>query len=143
VRLVLCGGRDPDDVRWKGIAPVSYFVANVEEGAVWRIDREDLAPAIRRDWPGGSVERIDDPRRNYSLEWEVGTDGGPVTGMLDSRGDAIVLDGEIDDCATSARWFRSVTPEDWRLQWFDEAYTGAIDLTRDTTTQQLVDAIPD
>lgn len=125
----------------------SYFIATSDEqgngSEGWSLDSKEFADALNARWPEISISHIEDVERDYSLEWSLTIGDTPIEGMLDRNGRVVILDGDVADCAEFALWYRSIVPNDQELQFFDEGYSGDIEIKHDTTKQELIDAIPD
>jgi hypothetical protein len=106
---------------------VSYLVMLDGKGTKWRIHREWLEDALHRDWPG-SVGLVHQPSQLAD-----GTDrevfrvfkacDGFVEGFIHKDGTCFYLDGQADEVAAFAAWFRFIVPADIELTFLDSAYT--------------------
>lgn len=116
---------------------MKYFVSPPEE-TDWNIKPDEMTQYLRNKWANVRIKKILNPEDNNSLEWEVPLELDVLYGSIDREGQSIHLEGDIQDCAQFAVWFRSIVPESQVLVFFDENYTSDISLGRDVTEQQIV-----
>ena len=115
------------------------FVSPPEETA-WRLDPEAFQRELRARWPGAVVRIDPDPQINYPLSWTVEEANGPLAGSLDRDGQAVTLDGDLDDAARAALWVRGLTPAEQPLQVYDEGYSANVELTPATAADEITRA---
>lgn len=101
---------------------MSYFISPVEE-TDWKLDSSALATAIQQHWPEAEVESVSDDSSNHQLEWSIKFQDHRLEGSLDRSGQAVHLDGDIDDCAAFAVWLRSEVSDAQSLVMYDESYS--------------------
>jgi hypothetical protein len=94
---------------------------------------------IRMRWPDAKIRNVEDPGDPYVIEWVLSI-GYDVDCALHRSGEAISLEGSLDDCAVAAIWIRSLIPSQYKLVFFDQGYHASIDLLDNTTSDQIVGA---
>lgn len=122
---------------------VRYFVLPPEY-TEWSFDHGEFVAALHQRW---RVRKIcmtyDDPNIHFSLDWSVWMeDERLLVGLMDCKGQAVALEADLRDSAVFALWFRSLVPEEQKLLFCDEGYSGSVELTGETTELQIADAIP-
>ena len=63
--------------------------------------------------------------------------GGVLEGMFNRNYSGISVDGDFDDCAAFALWFRSLVPPQQPLLFYDQGFNVDVPLTAETTIQDL------
>lgn len=116
---------------------MTFFISPAEETS-WRMDPAQLATQLRSQWPAVDVRSVDSPASNQALEWTLSLNGRRVDGALNRTGQAIFVDGDVQDCAEFAVWLRSVVPGEQALVFYDEGYAADAALQADTSVAQLV-----
>ncbi|NER24953.1 MAG: hypothetical protein F6J96_30480 [Symploca sp. SIO1C2] len=77
--------------------------------------------------------------RRYCLEWIIPIENRNLEGALERTGQAVVLDGDVSDCANFSLWLRSLISKKYPLFFYDEGYSADIELHQDTTQEQIVE----
>jgi hypothetical protein len=104
----------------------------------WRMTADDFERRLRERWPDADVRRIDDDERTYVLQFTLPGDGPPVVGGLEREGWTVFVEGDSAQAAEVARWFREQVPDEQPLLFYDQEYSGQVELTPDTTVEELV-----
>ena len=63
---------------------------------------------------------------------------GSLSLALSRDGQAVVLEGDIEDCAEVALWLRHIVPEDQPLLFYDEGYGAEVSLMTRTSKEEIV-----
>lgn len=123
---------------------IKYFVLPPDY-TDWSLDHGEFVAALHQRWRVRKVcTTYDDPNIHFSLDWSLWVDDDRLlVGLMDREGKAVALEADLRDSAVFALWFRSIVPEEQELLFCDESYSGSIELTGETTEQQILDAIPD
>lgn len=116
---------------------MSFLISPPEETA-WHSDVRALADALRRAWPGAEVILTAGGEGSESLEWTVPYQW-PLRGHVDSTRQAIVVDGDLDDCARFALWFRGYVPSGVSLVFYDDGYSADVSLVSGISTEQIAE----
>ncbi len=117
-----------------------YVIAPIE-AANWRLPATRFAAKLRAEWPEAAIHIVDDAESAHSLEWTLPMRATrTVTGALDRTGHVVELEGDVRDCATFARWFRSQLPDTYRVQLSDADATVTIEVRPETTEAELAGA---
>jgi hypothetical protein len=93
-----------------------------------------------RCWPEAVVTPVDDPSRFHGIEWRIQTGKGEVEGALSRDGRVLILEGDIEDVAQVAIWFRSLVPAPQPLLFYDEGYNVDVALGPETKAEDVVTA---
>ena len=115
---------------------MSYFVSP-RNSTSWHISEKDFATALHSRWPSADIRAVSNPQSNHTVEWRIQLGEKQLEGSLDRAGQAIHLDGDIFSSAQFALWFRSIVPSQQTLVFYDEGYSADVNLTNDTTVEQL------
>jgi hypothetical protein len=115
----------------------TYFVTTKEEVDI-RLNTDDFAANLLERWPHATVVRLGPDRAPYTLEWDLEMDIGPLEGLLDSEAPAVVLTGDVRDCAAFALWLRSDVLPTCPLRFYDQEYTADLPLANDTTQEDII-----
>lgn len=110
----------------------------------WSFDRGKFVAALHQRWRVRKVcTTYEDPNIHFSLDWSLWMeDGRLLAGFMDRESKAVALEANLMDSAVFALWLRSLVPEEQELLFCDESYSGSVELTGETTEQQILDAIP-
>ena len=65
---------------------------------------------------------------------------GVLEGKFNQNSSDISVDGDFDDCAVFALWFRSLVPATQPLLFYDDCFSVDVPLTAETTVADLVAA---
>jgi hypothetical protein len=115
-----------------------YLISN-PDGIVGIISPSELSTRIRAVWllDDESIQANMDEQSTRSLTWVMNIDGRRLDGYLLRHGH-LVLDGDIRDCSQFAIWYRQQVPQEIKLVFYDESYSADIELTSETTDQDVV-----
>ena len=116
---------------------MTFFISPAEATS-WRMESAQLAADLQAWQPTADVRAVDNPASNQSLEWTLSINGRRVDGALDRTGQAIYVDGAVEDCAAFAVWLRTLVPSQQALVFYDEGYAADVALETDTSVAQLV-----
>jgi hypothetical protein len=93
----------------------------------WRLERDELARFLRRDWPDADVrvdaEAADRGQEVRDVVWLHGTGLDEIEGYSHTNGKCIYLDGPLHSAARFVAWYRGLIPEDIDLIFTDDAYS--------------------
>lgn len=117
---------------------MSYFISPPEESPTWSIDLNGFVARIRDRWPEAQVQRIESPESYHAVESEVEMAHGPMSLALSRDGQAVILEGDIEDCAELALWVRQMVPEEQPLLFYDEGFGADVSLTMRTSKEEIV-----
>jgi hypothetical protein len=101
---------------------VKYFISPPEPPENWRIDPEQFRAQLRARWPEIQISDASEPEDDHVMEWQLQMSQGPVEGALTRDGEAVILEGDLRDCATLAAWFRTTVPGGQALLFYDEGF---------------------
>src|SRR5690349_12709564 len=104
----------------------------------WKLDPQQLLTALLTRYPLVQVIDVSETSEAHCLEWTWLASNGPVDGSLDGARNTVALDGDIDDCAEFAVWFRGLVPETQELVFYDESYSANAMLGSTTTAKELI-----
>ena len=122
-----------------GAVALTYLVSPPEKSSTWSIDVNHFVDQIRSRWPDAQVRRIESPETFHAMEAEVAMERGPLSVALSRDGQAVILGGDIEDCAEVALWVRQIVPEDQPLLFYDEGYGADVSLTTRTSKDEIVE----
>ncbi len=114
---------------------MSFFISPPKP-TDWRLAPLSLQRALEGRFNSISVAQVE--AANRLLEWSIETSSGILEGGLDTDGNAIILDGDLSDCAEFAVWLRSLVPTSQALVFYDEDYSADIELTLRTNTADII-----
>src|SRR5262245_6902430 len=117
---------------------MSYFISP-PTATTWNISEKDFATALRTRWPDADIRAVSIPQSNHTLEWRIQLGDKQLEGSCDRTGQVIHLDGDIFNSAQFALWFRSIVPRQQPLVFYDEGYSADVNLTNDTTAEQITE----
>jgi hypothetical protein len=114
-----------------------YLISN-PDGIVVGINPFELATSIKGLWQldDGAIQASTDEQSARSLDWVMNIDGRRLDGYL-LRNGHLVLDGDIRDCSQFTVWYRQQVPQEIKLVFYDESYSADIELTLETTVQDV------
>jgi hypothetical protein len=115
----------------------SYFISPKEKTDL-HIDTAQFAAQLARDWPDANYHFVEDGKGPYGLRWTLKMPYGPIEGALDRAGQTVVVDGDVQNAARFARWVRQEVPKRYALLFYDEGYSADVELTDDTSIDDLV-----
>jgi len=104
----------------------------------WNLDTADFLSRLIEQWPSARVRRNND--LNFTPSWKMEMPGGTLEGEFNPRCSGIALDGDLEDCATFALWFRSLVPAMQPLLFYDDCFNVDVPLTPETTAADLIAA---
>ncbi|HEY1274904.1 MAG TPA: hypothetical protein VGF25_08330 [Thermoleophilaceae bacterium] len=113
------------------------FLISPPSETEWRMGEDDFEQRLRSRWPDADVRRHDDPERTYGLEFTLRDDGPPVIGGLEREGWTVFVEGEPEQAARIARWFRDQVPPEQPLLFYDQEYSAQVELGADTQVEEL------
>jgi hypothetical protein len=116
---------------------MNYFVSPAAKTDL-RIDPNQLATALKSQSHKVEIHPIKNPQRQYSLEWIIPMESRNLEGALEKTGQAVILDGDVSDCAKFSLWLRSLIDPKYPLFFYDESYSADIELHQKTTEEQIV-----
>lgn len=116
---------------------MNYFVSPAAKTDLI-IDPTQLATHLKSQWREVEIRPIKNPQREYSLEWIISMEGRDLEGALEKTGQAVILDGDVSDCAKFSLWLRSLIDPKYPLFFYDEGYSADIELQQKTTEEQIV-----
>lgn len=116
---------------------MNYFVSPAAKTDLI-IDPTQLATHLKSQWREVEIRPLKNPQREYSLEWLIPMEGGNLEGSLEKTGQAVILDGDVSDCARFSLWLRSLIDPKYPLFFYDEGYSADIELHQKTTQEQIV-----
>jgi hypothetical protein len=116
---------------------MNYFVSPAEKTDLI-IDPTQLATHLKSQWHEVEICPIQNPQREYSLEWIIPMESRNLEGALEKTGQAVILDGDVADCAKFSLWLRSLIDPKYPLFFYDEGYSADIELHQKTTQEQIV-----
>jgi hypothetical protein len=116
---------------------MNYFISPPEETEL-KIDSAQLINRLKAEWPNSDIQPLDNPARSYSLSFRIPLKNSSIEGSLERTEQCVVLEGEIQDCAKFALWLRSYVDRQYRLLFYDEAYSADVELGLETTEQDII-----
>jgi len=118
---------------------MKYFVSPAEKSAIWSTSPNRVASALLNRWPLARITTTADGEF-HALEWEIDMAHGSLKGALNRDGQALILDGAIEDCAEVALWFRALVPDEQPLLFYDEAFNEDVELRSAMRVDELINA---
>jgi hypothetical protein len=115
---------------------MNSLVCPPEKPVSWAIEPAEFSQEIQRRWPGAAVSAS--PGEWRAMEWTAATPRGECQFALTRQGQALLLEGDIEDCAEVALWFRSLVPSDITLLFYDEAFNADVSLHSTTTVDEII-----
>ena len=83
------------------------------------------------------MEVVTDPSRPYVLDFELAIGDQPVTGAFGGDGQVMALEGDVLACAEVAAWYRRQIPADQQLVFYDQGYSGSVELRGEPNPQEI------
>lgn len=117
------------------------YLASAPIKTSWKMQPSQFAASLIKDWPTAKIrdERSAFP---FALDWKIEMPGGLLLGDFSDDPLGISVDGDFDDCATFALWFRSLVPQQQPLLFYDQGFNVDVPLTSETTLEDLRAAFP-
>jgi hypothetical protein len=112
---------------------MDYLVLSRSE---WRLSPEELARPLRSRWPGVTLQDVSGPD-SESLRFKLEMAHSELWGSLFRQGQGVFLEGDLDDVAEFALWFRTLAPSTAPLLFCDEAMNGSLALEPHTTREDI------
>jgi hypothetical protein len=118
---------------------MAKYLISSPDGIEEVISSSNFANRIKTVWQldDESIQINTDEQSTRSLAWVMNTDGRRIDGYLFRNGH-LVLDGDIRDCSKFAVWYRQQVPQEIKLVFYDESYSADIELTLETTEQDVI-----
>lgn len=102
----------------------------------WCLSEDDFEHQLRTRWNNVEVHRLP-PERTNAVNATIEDEGPTVIIGLQRNGSTVTVDGDLDQAITIAMWYRGLVPREHPLLFFDEAFTADVELTPDTTAEEL------
>ena len=117
------------------------YLASAPDKTDWKMEPSQFADLLAKRWPTAKIRdrRFLPP---FPLDWTIEMPGGLFMGCFSDNPLGITLDGDFDDCAAVAVWFRSLVPATQPLLFYDEGFYQDVPLTHETTIDDLRAAFP-
>lgn len=115
----------------------SYFISPPEATDL-KINTTELAESLRSQWQDVKIHYPDNPARHYALEWILQMPQMQLDCYLEKKQQVVILEGDIEDCAKFALWFRSQVSNQYKLLFYNEGYSSSVELDLNTTEEQLL-----
>jgi hypothetical protein len=112
---------------------MDYLVLSKSE---WRTSPQELARHLRSRWLDAALQEVSGPD-SESLRFKLKMTHSELWGSLFHQGQGVFFEGELDDVAEFALWFRSLAPPSVPLLFCDEAMNGSLELTPGTTREDI------
>jgi hypothetical protein len=90
----------------------------------WSLTPEAFATALRERWADAEVRDVPDSDPTYALDFTA----GGVNGSFGRDGQMLGLNGDVNEAAAVAAWFREVVPPEEPLLFYDPALNGQVAL---------------
>ncbi len=118
---------------------MEYLITPLEP-TNWQINASDFSQHIQKQWSDIEISSITNPDSYYSLECTIKVPGigQRLDVALHRDGQGISLDGDLEDCARFAIWFRSLVPPTQELVFYDQGYNSHIELRAETTESDII-----
>ena len=104
--------------------------------SAWRISSQELAQHLRARWPDATLQEVSGPD-SESLRFKLKMAHSELWGSLYHQGQGVFFEGDLDDIAEVALWFRSLAPSSAPLLFCDEAMNGSLELEPGTTREDI------
>jgi hypothetical protein len=113
---------------------VSYIVSQVNDEVM---NTDYFVEQLKKKWSEVKIHFITDPNAHSLLQFSVEGDF-PLLG--DFSGDGVSYRAYSEpELAQFALWYRSITPADWQLRYFNSGlYFKPMFITNETTEEQLI-----
>lgn len=117
---------------------MSWYISEASESD-WKLDPGSFIKYLEERWPRAEVREIRNPaRKNYSHEWKIRENGHVLEGKFDQSQSAVVLDGNLEEAAAFAAWFRSLVPDERDLLFYDEGLSIQVPLDAGITAGSII-----
>ena len=93
-----------------------------------KIELTQLAATLKSQWQKVEICLMENSRIKYSLEWIIFRESRNLEGALEETRQAVILDGDVADCANFSLWLRSFIELKYPLFFYDEGYSADIEL---------------
>jgi hypothetical protein len=115
------------------------YLITPPEHTDWKIKEPDFIQCLEKRWSGIEIKQVTNPDDYYVLEWviKVPEIEQRLDGALHRDGQGISLDGDLEDCARFAVWFRSLVPQT-QLVFYDQGYNAHVELQAETTESEIM-----
>lgn len=115
----------------------TYFVSP-PEASDWSLEAAELRVLLAERFPDAEITGPATPDDPFALHWTIPTASGvPLDGTLHGSGDAVHMDGDVEDAAEFAVWLRGLVPPEQPLVFYDEGYTADVEITPDSRPEDL------
>jgi len=120
---------------------LSYLISP-SENIDWRVDKDDFIKKLYLKWLNVQVYPGPDPSGNFMFSWTQGTldNGDHLNGMMYSNQLSVCLEGNFKTATEFALWYRGLVPQQYKLLFMDQGFIRNIELDKNTTEQQIVEA---
>ena len=119
---------------------MNFFVSPDERVGAPLVTPADFQREALASWPSARFEPLASPESPYAFDWKIDMAGGVVSGSYAKRGDTIVMEGDVFDCARIALWYRKLVPPQQSLIFYDEIYSASVELRTETPPEQIMKA---
>ncbi len=114
-----------------------HCLAYIAEKTDWKKAPEELVSSLLQQWPDAHF--VVDSSQPFSHEWSISISGRSLEGAIHKDGTAIALDGELQDCALFAIWFRTQVPKEIKMLFYDQDYSVVLPLEESTSVSDIVE----
>jgi hypothetical protein len=111
-----------------------YLISTPEKG-IEPISSSSLVSKIKSSWPDANISA--ETAEEIALSWSVKVENFRVDGCLFKSGH-LSMDGEVEDCIRFAIWYRQQIPQEIELVMYDDSYNDDIQLSSETTEQEMI-----
>ena len=112
------------------------YLASAPFKTGWKMEPAQFAAYLSQRWPSAEIHDGDSASL-FPLDWKIDMPGGLLMGNFSDDPLGISVDGDFDDCAAFALWFRSLVPATQPLLFYDEGFNEDVPLTFETTVEEL------
>src|SRR5215467_12484532 len=108
------------------------YLASAPFKTGWKMETSQFRAGLAKRWPAAEIHdgEFGSP---FPLEWEIQMPSGLLMGYFSDDPLGISIDGDFDDCAAVALWFRSLVPASQPLLFYDDCFNVDVPLTSETT----------
>ncbi|HEY6970757.1 MAG TPA: hypothetical protein VJA94_16220 [Candidatus Angelobacter sp.] len=117
---------------------MSYLVSSPIK-TNWHMTPTEFISKLLERWPKAQA-RARTFASPFSHDWKIHMPAGVLEGKFNQNYSGISIEGELEDCAAFALWFRSVVPGAQPLLFYDDCFSVDVPLTAETTVADLVAA---
>jgi hypothetical protein len=119
--------------REKGKMGVSMTIAHEPRET---LDTDYFVEQLRKQWPAVEIRFVPEPK-GAILEFNVDEDFGPA-GRFMGKGISYRTGNRVHD-ANFALWYRTIVPDEWKLELHDSGfYFAIISITKETTLEEII-----